>query len=583
MQKNNKRAGDSIKIHFSAQYVKPKIEENKFKNWVMNGKNNEYFLYVNDRYLGSPTNAAIINNYCKLIYGLGLQDKGGIDLSEYIDKKEIKKFTFDFYSQGMAYWQVIYNRDKTINEIAHIEVDKIAPEIENKEGEIEGYWFCKDWTKQIEFPPERYAAFGKGESGETEIFAVRPYKLGQDYFATPSYQAGLQYAEMEEEISNFCINHIKRGFSGGYIIHVPNSSSLSETEKDDLEIKIRQRLTGSSMAGSFVLDFAVGDEKITVQVVEVNTSHKQWEVLREQAKEQIITAHEVVSPMLFGVRTATGFSNNADELEEAEAQTRKRVIRPIQEEITDSLESIFLAKDIETDLFFLGLSEEEEQAPETTGADIIEVEAHAHPKAPENLDTELADGLIGLGEAEDLETWRIIDQGEVTNPDEEIEIKFASTGTAIPNANSEQDSDDIIIRYEYSPQKVTANSREFCKKMVTANKIYRKEDILRMEGQSVNPGFGASGSDNYSIWLYKGGARCSHKWFRKIYVRRGSNFDVNNPNIQIISTTKARSAGYNVPTNENEVSIAPRNMDYEGFTPEYYARTFLSKIKKLWS
>jgi len=583
MQKNNKRAGDSIKIHFSAQYVKPKIEENKFKNWVMNGKNNEYFLYVNDRYLGSPTNAAIINNYCKLIYGLGLQDKGGIDLSEYIDKKEIKKFVFDFYSQGMAYWQVIYNRDKTINEIAHIEVDKIAPEIENKEGEIEGYWFCKDWTKQIEFPPERYAAFGKGKSGETEIFALRPYKLGQDYFATPSYQAGLQYAEMEEEISNFCINHIKRGFSGGYIIHVPNSSSLSETEKDDLERKIRQRLTGSSMAGSFVLDFAVGDEKITVQVVEVNTSHKQWEVLREQAKEQIITAHEVVSPMLFGVRTASGFSNNADELEEAEAQTRKRVIRPIQEEITDSLESIFLAKGIETDLFFLGLTEDEEIAPETTGADIIEVEAHSHPKAPENLDTELADGLIGLGEAEDLKTWRIIDQGEVTNPDEEIEIKFASTGTAIPNANSEQDSDDIIIRYEYSPQKVSENSREFCKKMVTANKIYRKEDILRMEGQSVNPGFGASGSDNYSIWLYKGGARCSHKWFRKIYVRRGSNFDVNNPNIQIISTTKARSAGYNVPTNENEVSIAPRNMDYEGFTPEYYARTFLSKIKKLWS
>ena len=53
--------------------------------------------------------------------------------------------------------------------------------------------------------------------------------------------------------------------------------------------------------------------------------------------------------------------------------------------------------------------------------------------------------------------------------------------------------------------------------MVGAKKVYRKEDIVAMGNKAVNSGFGKGGSDTYSIWLYKGGARCNHKWFRKTY------------------------------------------------------------------
>lgn len=51
--------------------------------------------------------------------------------------------------------------------------------------------------------------------------------------------------------------------------------------------------------------------------------------------------------------------------------------------------------------------------------------------------------------------------------------------------------------------------------MVGAKKVYRKEDIVAMGNKAVNSGFGKGGADTYSIWLYKGGARCNHKWFRK--------------------------------------------------------------------
>ena len=51
-----------------ANYTRPVLSENKSRNWVLNGKNNEFYQTVIDLYNGSPTNASIINTYISLIY-----------------------------------------------------------------------------------------------------------------------------------------------------------------------------------------------------------------------------------------------------------------------------------------------------------------------------------------------------------------------------------------------------------------------------------------------------------------------------------------------------------------------------------
>ena len=99
-----------------------------------------------------------------------------------------------------------------------------------------------------------------------------------------------------------------------------------------------------------------------------------------------------------------------------------------------------------------------------------------------------------------------------------------------------------------------------------ANKIYRKEDILQMGSRIVNAGFGEFGSDTYSIWKFKGGARCHHKWERRTYVSTSRTVDVNSPLAQTISTNKARKFGYRV-TNPKEVAMMPKDMPRKGFSP----------------
>lgn len=87
---------------------------------------------------------------------------------------------------------------------------------------------------------------------------------------------------------------------------------------------------------------------------------------------------------------------------------------------------------------------------------------------------------------------------------------------ANPNAPSAQDTPTLRFRYKYVG-KISNNSRDFCKQMIAANKVFRIEDIDKMSVRSVNP-IGPSG---YSIFEWRGSYNCKHRWVQLIYRNRG--------------------------------------------------------------
>ena len=105
----------------------------------------------------------------------------------------------------------------------------------------------------------------------------------------------------------------------------------------------------------------------------------------------------------------------------------------------------------------------------------------------------------------DLISEEVVD-GEHQDFDYESELnnisytELASTGRATPNARSSQDGLNksktafYKVRYVYAHDNFLDNKsgtqREFCKKMMSAKKIYRKENILKMGTMPVNKGFG---------------------------------------------------------------------------------------------
>lgn len=567
---------EKLQIINLSNYIRPEIKEVSGKKWVLNGKNNEFYQTIIDAYNGSPTNSAIIDSYSQFIYGKGLTSKDkNTKPSEWaaiislVSKKDLRKICKDFEMFGEAALEVKYLKNK-IQKCFHIAKQKVAPEVANEEGDIDGYYYCYDFSNVNKYKPERFDAFGYGEGTQerSEIYIIKDYQVGQFYYSNPSYVAGISWAKMEEEISNYSINHIQKGLSFGHIINMNSGIQESTETIQENTRQIRNHLTGSQNAGAFFLNWNDNkDSEITISALEVSNAHEQYAYLSLEAKNQLCTSHKLTTPMLVGVKDATGFSSNADEIKVGFEELMINVIKPKQEIILDGLMEIFAVNAIALDLQFESLRSEEPLAV-------------AAPLIPQNTQLSTQE----FGEEIDLNEWELISSEPVDYDteqqlDSEIErlnnvstnlmrvaLESVSTGTAKTKSPSEQDSELYITRYRYGGN--ASPEREFCKKMMGANKLYRKEDIQMMSEKNVNPGFGMHPNPNqpYDIFLWKGGGllsdefpfgTCKHFWMREMYRKIGTG---KNTAAQPSTPADVRKAGEIAPTNNPKVYIAPHDM-----------------------
>ena len=571
-------------VNFNA-YTSPKIVEQKNREWVSYGEDNDYFQYLIDRYNGSPTNNAIINGISEMIYGKGLDATDSnrkpdeyAQMKSLFSKDCVRKLAYDLKLMGGCAMQVVYSKDHSrIVQVEHFPVETLRAEKCNDDGDIEAYYYMADWGKlKPSDKPLRIPAFGFSKEG-VEILYVKPYRAGFYYYSPVDYQGGLQYAELEEEISNYHLNNIMNGLAPSMLINF-NNGVPNEEERSMIEQRIYQKFSGSSNAGKFILAFNDNaDTAASIEPVQLSDAHNQYQFLSDESMRKIMVSHRVVSPMLLGIKDNSGLGNNAEELKTASTLMDNTVIRPFQTLLLDAFEKVLAVNNITLKMYFKTLQPLEftdldnamnkEQVEEETG---VKMSSEKPDTSDEHLD-KIFDALSELGEEEDLDEWELVDERPVDYDQEEALDKMlglASTGRAIPNAKSEQDEEvdgvQFKVRYQYAPLTTKDNSREFCKKMVGAKKIYRKEDIEKMSSQVVNAGFGVGGADTYDIWLYKGGARCHHFWMRKTYMSKRGRPDVGNPNAEV-SVNKARKEGLSPITNDPKVAKRPVDMPNEGF------------------
>ena len=579
----------SSKVHVVnlSSYTTPVIKEVQGKDWIEYGEDNDYFQYLIDRYNGSPTNNAILNSLMDLTYGKGLDaTDSGRKPSEYAAMKGlftkdcVKKVVSDYVMMGQCAIQVIYSKDhNTIVKVEHIPVETLRAERCDEDGEVKAYYYAKDWAdvRSRKETPVRIPAFGTSREG-LEVLYLKPYRAGFYYYSPVDYQGGLPYANLEEEIANYHINNIQNGLAPSMLINF-NNGVPSEEERRQIEMQIANKFSGSSNSGKFILAFNDNKElAATIDPVQLSDAADQYQFLSAEATSKLMVAHRIVSPMLLGIKDSTGLGNNADELKTASTLLDNIVIRPKQEVILDGFETILHYNDINLNLYFKTLQPLEfteeivtpmdaETREEETG-----VKLSSQEPTDEHFDAVFTE-LEQLGEVINEEEWELVDERPVDYEAEQALSKyaFASTGSAFPNAKSSQDGvteegKRYKVRYAYAPEATKANSREFCKKMISASKVYRKEDIERMGSQAVNAGFGVAGAATYSILLYKGGARCHHFWMRKTYLAKGEGLtpDVGNPNAEV-SVNKAKREGVDLETNDKKVATRPVDMPNEGF------------------
>lgn len=579
---------DNLHIVNLASYNRPKITEDNNKDWVNYGENNDYYQYLIDLFINSTTNHSIISSVSQMIYGKGLDAlDSNKKTNEYaamrsiVGDEDLRKTILDLKLLGEGSFQILYKNSKVIR-AEHFPRQTLRCEKCNEDGKVEGYYYFHDWAKiKPSDKPKRIAAFGFGNGKEPEIKICKKYVSGYDYYCPVDYAGGLAYAELETEISDYLINDVQNGFSGTKVVNFNNG--IPDKEKQ-LQVKndVMRKITGARGEKVIIAFNNNAESKTTVDDMPLNDAPQHYEYLSNECSNKLIVAHRVTSPLLLGIRTdSNGLGSNADEITTASLLFDNITIKPYQHLLVDCIDDILSVNGISLKLYFRTLQPLEfietdnaitdESREEETGVKDEELTTLSDQKFD---DEEMFVALDGFGEDEDLENWELVDEREVSYEQEEAldkMIGLASTGTARPNAKSEQDevTPELIqfkVRYQYAPLTAGADSRIFCKKMVNAKKIYRKEDIEQMSKNAVNAGWGVNGAANYDLWLYKGGGNCHHFWMRKTYMSKNEGIpaDVGNPNAEV-SVNKARKKGLKPIVNDKKVAKRPVDMPNNGF------------------
>ena len=606
----------SNNIHFVglSAYTRPKIIEDKKKDFVQYGEDNLHFTFLIDRYVGSTTNQAIINGKAKMIYGKGL---GATDANKNIEDwaklqmmlkgEDLKRIVTDRVLLGMACAMVTQDKGKTI--ITHFPMDTLRAGKANAEGDIDTWYYHPNWSERRKGARgtddlKKYSAYSPDNKDKSQVLIIKPYVPGFFYYPPVDYEGALPYALLEEEIADYLINDCQSGFAPTRIINFNNGTPTPEEQRKTVE-QAKQSLLGATGMKTV---FAFNDDetrRTTVDAIPLNDAPAHYQYLADECEAKLLKGHKAPAELLGFKGDAAGFANNAEELKNKMIAFDNYELKPYQLEILEALEKVFSNLGITFNLYFKSI-----EPLEFTEHTAVEENPEEESTLELSVDNSLPDleDFINKGEDYASPDWEVIDEREVdyeqedeldaqvrewiteSQPKEKLSllqkitklVGSPSVPEATPRVKSEDDgfaNDNYYrVRYRYveSPASRVARggtaartgkpseTRPFCKLMINANKVYRKEDIRNLNGNSVNPGQGGKGF-NYDakdgIWLFKGGPFCGHRWLRVTY--KTKTFQPATEKDEI-SNAQAEREGYRV-RNDPRVSQPPRFMPKNGY------------------
>ena len=569
-----------------SSYVKPKVIEDKRKDWVAYGVDNNYYQYLIDLFVNSTTNGAIINGVANMVYGKGID---ALDSSskpdQYAAMKSIfsdtcmRKVILDFKMLGEGSFQVLYQNGKVVS-AEHFPRQTLRAEKMNDKGEIEAYFYHPKWHEvKPNDKPKRIAAFGFGNGKEPEIKVIKRYVSGYDYYCPQDYETS--YAELECEISDFLINDVKNSFSGTKVVNFNNGTPDMEQQ---LRIKndVMNKLTGSK-GEKVIVSFNNNQEsKTTVEDISLTDAPSHYEYLSRECQNKLIIAHRVTSPLLLGMRTENnGLGSNADEIKTASLLFNNVTIRPYQDMITEAMDAILAVNDISLKLYFKTLQPLE--FIETDNAITDEArEEETGVKLSKDFSDEEGDNMLDLLVGETMEEYELIGKREHKEENEDLEtwtkkvidgmIELESVKSK-PSGDSYLDKSVYKVRYAYEEKYTSGNSRKFCKDMMARTRkgvVYRLEDIDKASREGLNKSHGHKGQP-YDIFKYKGGVSCGHFFEERLYrLKKKDGEYVEDKALSSSEEVDTIPKSYQPrPAGHKEAKKAPKDMPNNGHHPNY--------------
>lgn len=316
----------------------PEFKEHRSKDWVLFGTDedwkNRYPDYLVHLYNSSPKNNAIINKKCEYIKGQGLTSEGaGLALSDKLamgsylakieDSKVRERISLDLVLFGGFSAEMIYNKGGDKVEPFHVDfsnvrVSKPVWSEELNDWEKPTYFYTSDWSvRKPQDNPDftEFYCFDPNEpmdKNKRYLYYYKEYRPDLGVYPLPDYLASIPYISADYEISNFTVNNVKNGFSGGYLVNFYNGEP-SEDQKREIVNSFDAVLHGTDNAGKSIKSFNEDkDSGVEITPLSANGQDDRYLNLNNTIRDEIYTGHGV-DPVIAGLKGDSGWSNNADE------------------------------------------------------------------------------------------------------------------------------------------------------------------------------------------------------------------------------------------------------------------------------
>lgn len=358
-----------------SHYNIPHIIENDNKDYISFGINNLYPQYLIELFTGSGINSAIIKGVASMIagdqqgtyQGLDVVDKDileGGEKEQYLqfaklmnkgDRNTLKNLSFDLKLFGTCYINTIYNKTKTaIAEIKHVPAQYIRSGKVDSFGKVNEFYYSYDWSNERKYKPHVIKAFDPDNRTDTsQLLQIKEYNPQSFYYGIPDYVGGTDYIQLDMSIAELHLANIDNNFMPSCMVNFSNGIP-SDEERMEVERKLNEKFSGSGNSGKLIITFNDGKETAP-EVVPLNTGDNddKYQFLSSEVNRKVLTAHRIVSPLLFGVKAESGFGNNAEEIKDSFELLLSSVIKPFQHTLLEGLGQIFRVNGIDSlDIYF---------------------------------------------------------------------------------------------------------------------------------------------------------------------------------------------------------------------------------------
>jgi len=226
-------------------------------------------------------------------------------------------------------------------------------------------WYSNDWSnlKKRRNAPKFIPLFSEKSKKENprQVYFCFKNSSTANYYGKPDYISSLNYIELSRQIALFHVNNIQNGLFPSMVVSMNNGIPETQEEMDMVRYDIERNISGAVNAGKFVLMFNENrDRAAEFTPFPITDADKQYQYLEDVCTRQIMIAHRVTSPLLFGIREGGGLGSNKDEMETALKIFNEQVIEPSQRLITDAAETILQAANSSSAVFIVSNGEESE-------------------------------------------------------------------------------------------------------------------------------------------------------------------------------------------------------------------------------